>query len=166
MGLIPTTSCYITTMDNLKLSFTGEYTNSLDQKHRLSIPVKFRKALDPINDRTFVITRGFDPCLILYAVSEWTQVEEQLSQLSSIRGKHRNFVRSIVRHATYLQYDSQGRIAIPENLLEFASINKDVDVIGMINKIELWAPEILNSQDVASVVTATDFEDLANEINF
>ena len=153
-------------MDNLKLSFTGEYTNSLDQKHRLSIPVKFRKALDPINDRTFVITRGFDPCLILYAVSEWTQVEEQLSQLSSIRGKHRNFVRSIVRHATYLQYDSQGRIAIPENLLEFASINKDVDVIGMINKIELWAPEILNSQDVASVVTATDFEDLANEINF
>ena len=153
-------------MDNLKLSFTGEYTNSLDQKHRLSIPVKFRKALDPINDRTFVITRGFDPCLILYAVSEWNQVEEQLSQLSSIRGKHRNFVRSIVRHATYLQYDSQGRIAIPENLLEFASINKDVDVIGMINKIELWAPEILNSQDVASVVTATDFEDLANEINF
>jgi len=166
VGLIPTTSCYITTMDNLKLSFTGEYTNSLDQKHRLSIPVKFRKALDPINDRTFVITRGFDPCLILYAVSEWNKVEEQLSQLSSIRGKHRNFVRSIVRHATYLQYDSQGRIAIPENLLEFASINKDVDVIGMINKIELWAPEILNSQDVASVVTATDFEDLANEINF
>jgi MraZ protein len=153
-------------MDNLKLSFTGEYTNSLDQKHRLSIPVKFRKALDPVNDRTFVITRGFDPCLILYAVSEWTRVEEQLSQLSSIRGKHRNFVRSIVRHATYLQYDSQGRIAIPENLLEFASVKKDVNVIGMINKIELWAPEILGSQDATTDVTATDFEDLANEINF
>ena len=156
----------MTTMDNIKLSFTGEYSNSLDQKHRLSIPVKFRKALDPINDRIFVITRGFDPCLILYPVSEWTRVEEQLSQLSSIRGQHRNFVRSIVRHATYLQYDSQGRIAIPDNLLEFASVKKDVDVIGMINKIELWAPEILDSQDSTADVTATDFEDLANEINF
>ena len=156
----------MTTMDNLKLSFTGEYTNSLDQKHRLSIPVKFRKALDPINDRIFVITRGFDPCLILYPVSEWTRVEEQLSQLSSIRGQHRNFVRSIVRHATYLQYDSQGRIAIPDNLLEFASVKKDVNVIGMINKIELWAPGVLDSQDSTADVTATDFEDLANEINF
>ena len=166
MGEIPTLLCAMTTMENLKLSFTGEYSNSLDQKHRLSIPVKFRKALDPINDRTFVITRGFDPCLILYPVSEWTRVEEQLSQLSSIRGQHRNFVRSIVRHATYLQYDSQGRIAIPDNLLEFASVKKDVNVIGMINKIELWAPEILDSQDATADVTATDFEDLANEINF
>ncbi len=113
-----------------------------------------------------MITRGFDPCLILYPVSEWTRVEEQLSQLSSIRGQHRNFVRSIVRHATYLQYDSQGRIAIPDNLLEFASVKKDVNVIGMINKIELWAPEILDSQDATADVTATDFEDLANEINF
>ena len=156
----------MTTMDNLKLSFTGEYTNSLDQKHRLSIPVKFRKALDSVNDRTFVITRGFDPCLILYPVSEWNRVEEQLSQLSSIRGQHRNFVRSIVRHATYLQYDSQGRIAIPDNLLEFASVKKDVNVIGMINKIELWAPEVLVSQDSSADITATDFEDLANEINF
>ncbi len=153
-------------MDNLKLSFTGEYFNSLDQKHRLSIPVKFRKALDPINDRTFVITRGFDPCLILYPVSEWNRVEEQLSQLSSIRGRHRNFVRSIVRHATYLQYDSQGRIAIPESLLNFANISKEASVIGMINKIELWDPTQLDSQDSADNRLGEDFEDLANEINF
>ena len=153
-------------MDNLKLSFTGEYFNSLDQKHRLSIPAKFRKALDPINDRTFVITRGFDPCLILYPVSEWNRVEEQLSQLSSIRGRHRNFVRSIVRHATYLQYDSQGRIAIPESLLNFADISKEASVIGMINKIELWDPTQLDSQDSADNRLGEDFEDLANEINF
>ena len=166
MGEIPTLLCAMTTMENLKLSFTGEYSNSLDQKHRLSIPAKFRKALNPVNDRTFVITRGFDPCLILYPVTEWNRVEEQLSQLSSIRGQHRNFVRSIVRHATYLNYDTQGRIAIPDNLLKFASIKKDVNVIGMINKIELWAPEILDSQDSAQDTTATDFEGLANEINF
>ncbi len=164
--MIPIFLCAMTSMKNLKLSFTGEYLNSLDQKHRLSVPVKFRKALDPINDRTFVITRGFDTCLILYPVTEWNRVEEELSQLGSIRGKYRNFVRSVVRHATYLQYDSQGRIPIPDGLLEFASIKKDVNVIGMINKIELWAPQILESQDSSSEITVADFEDLANEINF
>mgnify|MGYP002850413902 CR=1 FL=1 len=153
-------------MDNLKLSFTGEYINSLDQKHRLSIPVKFRKALDPVNDRTFVLTRGFDSCLILYPVSEWNRVEEQLSRLSSIRGRHRNFVRSIVRHATYLQFDGQGRIAIPEHLIGYAGIEKEVNVIGMINKIEIWDPGHLENQDIDTGDSDHDFEDLANEINF
>ena len=166
MGIIPMLKCAMNIMKTLKLSFTGEYTNSLDQKHRLSIPVKFRKALDPINDRTFVITRGFDSCLILYPVSEWNRVEGQLSKLSSMREQHRNFVRSIVRHATYLQYDSQGRIAIPETILNFASIKKDVSVIGMINKIELWSPEILQNQDSSLEKITTDYEGLANEINF
>ena len=153
-------------MDNLKQSFTGEYINSLDQKHRLSIPVKFRKALDPVNDRTFVLTRGFDSCLILYPVTEWNRVEEQLSRLGSIRGRHRNFVRSIVRHATYLQFDGQGRIAIPEHLMEYAGIEKEVNVIGMINKIEVWDPDQLEDQDSDTGDSTRDFEDLANEINF
>ena len=153
-------------MEKLKLSFTGEYYNSLDQKNRLSIPVKFRKALDPINDRTFVITRGFDNCLILYPICEWNIVESQLKKLSSIRGRDRNFVRSIVRHATYLKYDSQGRIAIPELLINFAKIKKEVSVIGMINKIELWDCGELENQDSIENKGNFDNEDLANEINF
>ena len=74
-------------MNSIKLRFTGEYSNSLDLKNRVNIPAKFRKALDPINDRTFVITRGFDPCLALYPLAEWNIVEQQLASLSSIRNK-------------------------------------------------------------------------------
>ena len=148
-------------------SFTGEYNNSLDEKNRLNIPAKFRKALDPINDQTFVLTRGFDKCLLLYPLNEWQEVETQLGQLSSIRSRDRDFVRSITRHATPCQFDSQGRIQIPESLINFSEIQKDVSVIGMIKKIELWNPKVLNDQDKLNKnVIDNDFEDLANEINF
>ncbi len=154
-------------MTNLNISFTGEYRFAIDQKGRLNIPAKFRKALDPVNDRTFVITRGFDPCLLVYPIEEWSEVENQLSLLSSIKNKDRNFVRSIVRFATYSQYDGQGRIQIPEPLLQFGNIKKDVVIIGMIKKIELWSPEELDKIDMKNTQDIdNNFEDLANEINF
>ena len=153
--------------NKLHISFTGEYHNSLDQKNRLNIPAKFRKVLDPINDRTFVITRGFDSCLVLYPLEDWSKVEEQLSKLSSIRGRHRSFVRSVTRYATSVQYDGQGRIQIPDSLLGYSGIKKDVAVIGMINKIELWDPNIISKIDATEAdLDDNSFDDLANEINF
>tara|TARA_Y100001935_G_C17307762_1_gene513535 strand:- start:3456 stop:3911 length:456 start_codon:yes stop_codon:yes gene_type:complete len=151
----------------MNLSFTGEYNYSIDQKGRLNIPAKFRKALDPKNSNTFVATRGFDPSLILYPIIEWQKVEQQLLLLSSIKNKDRSFVRSIVRYATITKYDSQGRIQIPENLLEYSNINKEVLVIGMINKIEIWNKSNLDKIEKKSSNDLDDsFEDLANEIKF
>ena len=153
--------------NKLHISFTGEYHNSLDQKNRVNIPAKFRKALDPINDRTFVLTRGFDPCLILYPLEDWSQVEAQLKSLSSIKGQHRSFVRSITRYATALQYDAQGRIQLTDDLLSYSNIEKDAYIIGMINKIEIWDPVILSEQDeIEKNTDNTNFDDLANKINF
>ena len=105
------------------MSFTGEYHNLLDQKNRLSIPAKYRNQLNPVNDKTFVLCKGFDSCLFLYPIEEWKIVEEQLSSLSSIKDKHRTFIRKIARHANYVKYDSQGRIAIPDLLLDYAAEN-------------------------------------------
>ena len=148
-------------------SFTGEYHNSLDGKNRLNIPAKFRRALDPVNDQTFILTRGFDQCLLLYPLNEWQEVESQLSHLSSIRNRDRDFVRSITRYATPVQYDGQGRVQIPETLISYSGISKDITVIGMIKKIELWNPETLNKRDQLDAgVADKDFDDLANEINF
>tara|TARA_Y100000588_G_C13796076_1_gene728780 strand:+ start:64 stop:519 length:456 start_codon:yes stop_codon:yes gene_type:complete len=147
-------------------SFTGEYNYSLDDKNRVNIPAKFRRALGP-ESRTFVVTRGFDECLILYPSMEWKRVEEQLVRLSSLKVRDRGFIRSIVRHATYIQFDSQGRISIPDNLIKYSYINKKVTIIGMINKIELWDPEILSKSDSESTdISDKSFEDLANEIDF
>ena len=104
-----------------------------------------------------VITRGFDRCLVLYPVLEWNKVEEELSSLSSITERNRDFVRSVSRYASYLQYDGQGRIQVPDTLINFSGIQKDVHVIGMIKKIELWNPVILNEQSHS--VVDTDFDD-------
>ena len=150
----------------MNLSFTGEYNYNIDQKGRLNIPAKFRKALDPKNDNTFVITRGFDPSLIVYPLVEWKKVEQQLLLLSSIKNKDRNFVRSIVRYATISKYDSQGRIQIPDILLEYGQIQKEVSIIGMINKIELWDRSQLDLNDKEINNENHVFEDLANEIKF
>ena len=106
------------------MSFTGEYNNIIDQKNRLSIPAKYRKALDTVNNKTFVLTKGFDECLFLYPLEEWRIVEKQLSSLSTIKGKNRSFIRSIVRYANYLKYDSQGRVQIPDILLNYSNIKK------------------------------------------
>ena len=89
-------------------------------------------------------------------------------QLSSIRIKHRNFVRSILRHASHVQYDGQGRVTIPDRLIEYAQIDKNILIIGMINKIEVWDPQVLEKHDTIKKheITQSDFEDLANEIDF
>ena len=152
-------------MTSIKLRFSGEYHKTLDLKNRVNVPAKFRKALNPINDKTFVITRGFDRCLVLYPIYEWNIVEQQLSSLSSIRNKHRSFVRSIVRHASYVQYDTQGRIIVPEELKKFSKIKKDIIIIGMINKIELWSLDNIEKHDKEND-DSMEFDDLADDISF
>ena len=152
-------------MNSIKLRFAGEYSNTLDSKNRINIPAKFRKALDPINDRTFVITRGFDKCLTLYPLLEWNIVEQELSSLSSIRNRNREFVRSIVRYASYVQYDRQGRVVIPDNLKAYAQIEKEISIIGMITKIELWSPQKIKKYE-NDQMDIDDFDDLADDISF
>ncbi len=151
----------------LQISFTGEYQYSIDSKGRLNIPSKFRKALNPINNCMFVATRGFDRCIVLYPLEEWKEVEAQLRNLSSIRKGHREFTRKIVRHAVTVKYDTQGRIQIPESLLTYSNIKKNVDIIGMIKKIEIWDPDELekHEQEVEEV-DPIDFDDLAHDIKF
>ena len=153
-------------MKNINLSVTGEYEYSLDKKNRLIIPAKFRKALGSVNDKTFVLTKGLDDCLVLYPLVEWHNVERQLGQLSTIREKNRNFIRNVVRYATYLQYDAQGRVAIPSSLLLHSKIERDVVLIGMIKKIEIWNSKTLSNISYDNYTNSKDFEDLANEIDF
>ena len=153
-------------MKNMNLSFTGEYEYSLDQKSRLIIPARFRKSLGEENNKTFVLTRGLDHCLTLYPLNEWNNVELQLGQLSTIKEKNRNFIRNVVRYATYLKYDGQGRVAIPSSLLNHAKVKKEVVLIGMIKKIEIWDIDVINKASYDNYTSSKDFEDLANEIDF
>ena len=134
-----------------KDTFTGEYQYSLDSKGRVNIPAKFRQALSKKNQNTFVATRGQDPCVWIYPLTEWKKIEDDLRNLSSVSGVHRTFVRQIARSATPSTCDKQGRITLSPSLISFSQIDKDALIIGMINKIEIWNPETLKAVDEKNI---------------
>ena len=134
-----------------KDTFTGEYQYSLDSKGRVNIPAKFRQALSKKNLNTFVATRGQDPCVWIYPLTEWKKIEDELRNLSSVSGVHRTFVRQIARSATPSTCDKQGRITLSPSLISFSQIDKDALIIGMINKIEIWNPETLKAVDKKNI---------------
>ena len=140
-------------------SFKGRYEYVLDSKGRLSIPAKLRKSLSSEARDTFVVTRGVEKCLYVYPLDEWRRLEEKLRSLNQFLEKHRYFIRTLLMWASEeFPLDTQSRITIPKNLLEFAEIEKDVVIIGALERIELWNPktfnEYLNTQpeSYASVV--------------
>ena len=155
-------------MQNIfSISFTGEFHYTLDSKNRLSIPAKYRKSLMPENNGIFVISHGFDKQLVVYPIVEWLKVEEELNSLNSVRKKDRAFQRMILRSAHHVTLDASGRISIPDRLLSFAGIEKDITIIGMIKKFELWSPKRLSEFDsLQSDIDSEDFEDLAKDISF
>jgi MraZ protein len=125
-------------------SFKGSYTHSVDEKGRISIPAKMRKYLLPEANETFVITRGIETCLFLYPLDEWSKLEENLRNLSTYNHQHRFFIRTLLMWATEVTLDNQARIIIPRNLLEFAKIEKEVLIIGALDRIEVWNPKIFS----------------------
>jgi MraZ protein len=115
--------------------FMGEYQHSLDSKGRLIIPAKFREELG----ENAVMTRGLDNCLFLFPQSEWMVLEEKLKTLPLTKATARQFVRFLFSGATECDLDKQGRITIPQNLRDYAKVDKDVVVIGVSNRIEIWS---------------------------
>ena len=130
-----------------KNTFIGEYHYSLDSKGRVNIPAKFRQSLSKDNKNTFIATRGQDPCIWVYPLTEWKKIELELRNLSSVSGIHRTFVRQIARSATPSTCDKQGRIMINPSLISYSGIKKEALIIGMINKIEIWNIDILKKVD-------------------
>lgn len=117
--------------------FLGQYQHTLDQKNRISIPKKFRLELkEPV-----VLTRGLDKCLFLYSSLEWEKLSRTLAQLPLTVSDARSFSRYLFSGATEAGFDSLGRVAIPDHLVKYASLEKEVLVIGVSSRIEIWAQE-------------------------
>jgi len=143
-------------------TFTGEYKYSLDNKGRINIPSKFRSALSKLSNENFVITKGMDSCIVAYPLEEWQiRVEAGLRELSSTSSKNRKLVRSITRFANTVKLDAQGRIQITPNLKEYANLEKEVIIIGVVNKIEIWNPVNLSKMED---ITPDDFDELEDKV--
>ena len=112
----------------------GEYRHSLDAKGRLIMPARFREALGD----TFVVTKGLDNCLFVYPEAEWLRISSRLQELPLTRSDARAFVRLFLAGATEADTDGQGRVLLPLPLREYAAIVKDVCLIGVGTRIEIW----------------------------
>lgn len=115
--------------------FMGEYNHSIDTKGRLIIPSRFREELGD----DFVVTKGLDGCLFVFPDNEWRAFEEKLKALPLTNKSARQFARFFVAGATPCELDKQGRILLPQTLREFAGLEKDVVLTGMLNRIEIWS---------------------------
>ena len=116
----------------------GEYSHTIDNKGRMIVPAKFRTELG----ESFIVTKGFDGCLYGYSLDEWKNIEDNIKTLLLVTGKDaRNFTRFFFSSAILCELDSQGRILITQNLREHAGLVKDVVVIGVSTRIEIWSKE-------------------------
>ena len=113
----------------------GEYNHTIDAKGRLIIPSKFR---DMLGDE-FVVTKGLDGCLFVYDNAEWSAFEEKLKTLPLTNKDARQFVRFFLAGATLAEVDKQGRILVPANLREFAGLEKEVVLVGVASRVEIWS---------------------------
>ena len=128
--------------------FMSEYNHTLDTKGRLIIPAKFREVLG----EEFVISKGMDGCLFVYANDDWNAFEQKLTSLPLINKEARQFARFFLAGAATVEVDKQGRILLPAILREFANIEKDAVLVGVGSRIEIWSKE--------SWMTANVYDDM------
>lgn len=121
--------------------FYGEYVHSIDNKGRLILPSKLRESARNNFIEKFYITRGLDTCLFMFGEEEWKAVEQKFKSMSFTKQDSRKFNRFYFSGAVEIIPDKQGRILLPTYLKDFAGIKKDVVIIGVSNRIEIWAKD-------------------------
>lgn len=132
--------------------FIGEYSHSIDSKGRVIVPSKFRDGLG----ECFVATKGMDNCLYVYTMEEWDKLVKKLSELPTTDKAIRRYVRNFTAGATECEPDNNGRISIPNNLREYASLAKDIVSIGVLNRVEIWNKDNWNSYNEDDSLTDDD----------
>ncbi len=118
--------------------FRGSFEHTVDAKGRVSVPAKFREILIERYDGRLVIAMDFDRCLTVYPLEEWEKLEEKIKGLPMMQQEVKDFMRFFFSSAIECELDKQGRILIPPGLRERAGINKNVIMVGIISKIEIW----------------------------
>jgi MraZ protein len=122
--------------------FSSEYECRLDAKGRIVLPAKIKAQLPEASGNNIVVTRGFEPCLVVYPQVEWKKVFSKVSGLNEFNEEYRNFQRNFLRGNTEVDLDSNGRFLIPKTMLKYAQIEKEVIVVGIGNRVELWNPSL------------------------
>lgn len=122
--------------------FRGSFEHAIDDKGRLSIPARYREILKRRRERELVLVDLiFDTCIAAYPIKAWQQIEHNLLSKGNSDKRFRDYARLISAHAVESPVDSQGRILVPPQLREAAHLRRDVVIVGVLDKIEIWSRE-------------------------
>ncbi|MFA9289712.1 MAG: division/cell wall cluster transcriptional repressor MraZ [Solirubrobacteraceae bacterium] len=140
----------------------GSFECSLDTKGRLAIPVGIKKLLDDCIKEGFILKRSvFQPCLELYPIKEWEVVMAKVNLLNRFNKKNNDFIRIFTAGVKHIEFDKTGRIQINKDLVQFASLKKDIVLTSAINIIEIWDKELYENAIQSEV---KNFASLAEEV--
>lgn len=138
--------------------FMGQFQHALDPKGRLIIPARFRELLGD----TFILTKGLDRCLFVYPKDEWAVLEHKLKSLPFTQKDARAFIRFFFSGAVEIEMDKQGRILVPPQLREYAGIDRDIIIIGVSNRAEIWS---LEEWETYSRQASASYEEIAEKLD-
>lgn len=141
--------------------FYGEYSHSIDRKGRLILPSKFREVAKANFIEKFFVTRGLDKCLFMFSEEEWHSQEQKFKSISFTKQQARTFNRIYFSGAQEVIPDKQGRILLPQYLKDFAQIKRDVLIVGVSNRIEVWSKDLWEKFYSDS---RQSFEDIAEKL--
>ncbi len=130
--------------------FRGRYEHTMTEKGRVSVPARFREVCkERYEDETFVIT-NFDKCLVAYPLKEWREIERKVVELPQFKQEVISFLRYLMGGAVDCPIDGQGRILVPQSLRSHANISKEVIMVGMLTRFEIWAKEVWEEEQAVS----------------
>ena len=140
----------------------GTYECKIDVKGRLLIPSAFKKQLAPVIPKGFVLKRAvFQNCLELYPLEQWEELIKKVNSLNRFKKKNNDFIRRFTAGVKFIKLDSNGRLLIPRDLIEFSNIKREVTLSTSVNIIEIWDK---SSYEKAIVDSRDDFAQLAEEV--
>ncbi len=144
------------------IGFIGEYESTVDAKGRFLLPSGFKKQLPEGENSIFVLNRGFEKCLTLYPIQSWKPIFKEISLLNDFNPKVRAFRRYFLNGATQVELDNAGRLLLPKNLIDHASLEKDIVLVSAVNKIEIW--DKATYQQFFDGISPEAFSNLADEV--
>lgn len=135
--------------------FLGRFNYNVDQKGRLAVPARFRESLTG----TVILTRGIDPCLVLYPLESWEPLADRVNALPLADPEARTFRRLVYAEAANLELDRQGRMLLPPELRQWAGIDREAVIVGVHTAIEIWSSAGWQAQQIAMESQASERAD-------
>ena len=139
----------------------GNFQHALDDKNRIRLPAKYREKLGS----DYILMPGIGGCIFLYPAEAEEKFLKAVDELGEFNSKNAETIRRLAEMSATVEADSQGRFMLTQELLKFAKIDKDIRIVGAINKVEIWSEQLYTSRRNAKEETPEMYDDVYMEFH-